>query len=96
LGLELEGSEIDKLLFCGLNLLAQDRPLGLLVNLVDTRGVQSGVEVVEGVVFEAELNKVLFTYRLFHEGLGGVKPTKIVVEKNIQLIIVRKYLLINY
>lgn len=50
----LQSREQHHLLLRALNLLVEDLPLGLLVDLVDPDGVVLRVQVVEGVVLEAE------------------------------------------
>lgn len=60
-----------------MHLLVQQLPAGLLVELIQTRGVLgSRRQVKERIELESELKGVPFADVLLHYGEGGVEPTE--------------------
>lgn len=66
----LQSGKHEHLLFGAVQLLVQQLPLGLLVQLVNAHLVVLGVQIEERVVLEAQQQCFVLANALLHNGLG--------------------------
>lgn len=63
----LKSCKCDELLFSAVELVVKDGPLGLLIDLIDAYHVMLNAQIVESVVFESELHKIVLFDVLLHQ-----------------------------
>lgn len=72
--LQLQRAEHEHLLFGAVDLLVEQLPLGLLVDLVDAHRVVLGVQVVERVELVAQQQRAELAHALLHDRQRRIQP----------------------